>query len=103
MRAVVGGGGVTGKQGSSGLAEVAPGVLFLPSRGPDVQADDFAAPPCHYQAARGGVCKRQCRGSCGRLPISCWWLRGDLLGLLHFPLVRYKHIYTTRVTDKFPL
>lgn len=97
------GGGVTGKHGSPGPAEVAPGALFLPLRGPAVQPDEFAAPPCHYQAARGGVCKHQRWGSRGRLPISCWWLHGDLLGLLHFPLVRYKHIYTTRVTDKFPL
>lgn len=57
------GGGVTGRQSSSGPAEVAPGVLFLLLRGPAVQPDEFAASPCHYQAARGGVCKHQRWGS----------------------------------------
>lgn len=36
-------------------------------------------------------------------PINGWWLYSDLLGLPHFPLVCYKHIYTTRVTTiNFP-
>lgn len=61
--------------------------------------------PCRAISGQlaGGVYRRQCRGSRDCSPISGWWLHNDLLGLLHFPLVCYKHIYTTRVTDKFPL